>query len=160
MLISTTRYINKKTNEFAISFANAFCSYYCARSKKTIEQLVSEARKKGENTVALFSSGINSECSYLEIFFISVFICEWNWKKEFLRIMNFKICDNAKMEIDILNGKDSLIFEKLFGLDSFYGGEAILFAENGKLTIMNDETIILELGYEVILDEKQCGINS
>lgn len=157
MLVSTSRYADKTTRRFAIFFANVFGSYYCSRGKKTIEKLVSKARKIGENTIALiFQTTGNLQNN--KFFFISVSIHGWNWKNDFLYVTNPKIyaksAKKIEMEICAINGKDTEIFEKLFGIDctdlSFYhSGNGVLSVENEKFKLTKGNKNILEFDYRI-----------
>lgn len=143
MLVSTPRYAGSDARGFAKSLALASGSRYCARSKKTVDALASLARKRGENTLALFSGK--------EISFISVSPSSWEWKRKSLSVSAFKTCKNGECEIGKFEGGDSGIFESLFGFDSFYAGDGVLSAERGKMKIADREgKILLEMDYEIV----------
>jgi rRNA maturation protein Rpf1 len=52
-MITTSRYVSKKTREFAKSLAREGNERYVARGKKTIDSLVDDARKKGEESIGV-----------------------------------------------------------------------------------------------------------
>ncbi len=141
MLATTGRYADEKTRVFAKSFANATASVYCARGKKTVEKLASLARRKGENTLALVSEA--------EISFISVSAHGWKWKDEILKIKKYEIGEAVEEEIGGIEGPDSGLLEKLFGIDSFYGGEITISAGKGKMKFASGENVLLEMKYEI-----------
>lgn len=142
MWVSTARYAGKKTREFAEAFAGSSGSAYCARGKKSVENLVSLARRKGENTLALVSEG--------RISFISVSSSDWGWKDGILLVKGYKIHETGEGEIGNIGGKDAPLIEKLFGVDSFYSGEITVNAEKGKMKFMSgEEKTLLEIEYEI-----------
>lgn len=147
MLVSTSRYTDGKTREFAKAFAASCGSTYCARGKKSVETLVSFGRKAGENTLAFVSPG--------KISFISISLSSWEWKKETLLVSGFKIHPGEGGEPGSFEGSDGPILEKLFGSDSFHSGEALVRAEKGKLEFIEEGKTTLEIDYKVIVDEKQ-----
>ena len=53
MIVTTSRYASKKTRSAAIEFAKKQKSFYVARGKKTIAQLVEFAWRKGEEKIAI-----------------------------------------------------------------------------------------------------------
>lgn len=171
MFVSTARYAGEKSRDFAQAFASASGSVYSARGKKTVEKLVSMARKKGENTIALVLGK--------EIAFISVSASDWKWKNEILKVKEYKIGDLQdevlerqssafrrleikEAEIGSVEGADAALFEALFGTDSLYGGETTVHAEKGKLKFSTDEKTMLEIEYEISREknEEQRGDDS
>ncbi len=157
MLVSTARYAGEKSRDFAQAFASASGSVYSARGKKTVEKLVSMARKKGENTIALISEKLqkreekNRRIPIFEISFISVSASGWEWKNEILNVKEYKISETGEGEAEIgsVEGADAALFEALFGTDSLYGGETTVHAEKGKLKFSTDEKTMLEIEYGI-----------
>ncbi|MDD5337603.1 MAG: hypothetical protein PHS02_03915 [Candidatus ainarchaeum sp.] len=149
MLVSTDRHSSRETRDFARMFSLSAGFFYRARGKKTIEGLVSEARKKGESTLALFS--------FSEISFISISISGWEWKNKILKVLRYSFGKEKPKgsEIGSFEGKDGKEFQSLFGFDDFYGGNIVVFAEDGKLKIMKKEKNLLEIEYT--LQEKVEG---
>ena len=143
MLVSTDRHSSRETRDFARAFSFSAGFFYRARGKKTIEGLVSEARKKGENTLALFS--------FSEISFISISISGWEWKDKIIKVLKYSFGKEKPKgsEISSFEGMDGKKFQSLFGFDDFYGGNAILFAGDGKLKIMRKDKNLLEMEYEL-----------
>lgn len=168
MFVSTARYAGEKSRKFAQAFASASGSVYSARGKKTVEKLVSMARKKGENTIALASEKSqkreekNRRIPIFEISFISVSASGWEWKNEILKVKEYKIGEIKEAEIGSVEGADATLFEALFGIDSLYGGEATVHAEKGKLKFSTDERTMLEIEYEISRgkNEEQRGDDS
>jgi len=52
-MITTSRYASGKTRELARKMALKKGTFYVARGKKTIEDLVEQARRKGESGIAV-----------------------------------------------------------------------------------------------------------
>ena len=150
MFVSTSRYSQKAARGLAIALASAAGSVYAARGKKSIERLVSEARRKGENTIALVSEK--------SISFISVSASGWNWKKEIVRITGYVIKTEdgeGGGEAGAFEGKDGPVFQNLFGADGFHTGGISIRAERGKLEFTDEEgKQLLEINYEVATNEE------
>ncbi len=151
MLVSTARYSDRGSRELAQAFALCTGSAYSARGKKTVEKLVSDARKRGENTLTLVSEN--------EISFISISHSGWEWKTPVLRIRGYKILGVEESEIGTFEGADSSVFEALFGFEPYYSGETVVSAGNGKLKFINEDKEMLEIDYEV-KHEKPSGDGS
>ena len=80
MLVTTSRYSSSNTRAFAKKIAIAFKSRYIARGKKSIDSLVSFARRNGDSRICIFVEK-DSLPAHLE--FISVKPNEtWVWEKE------------------------------------------------------------------------------
>lgn len=151
MLVSTIRYPSKKITEFSKAFANATSSKYLARGKKPIETIVSLARKIGEHTIAIIFND--------KISFISISPFEWEWKKEALQIKKYEIRGSRENGLAYetegrIKGTDAPLLEKLFGFDSFYGGEITISAENGKMKFLIENETLLEMEYSILAMKK------
>ncbi|MFA5077116.1 MAG: hypothetical protein WC488_01685 [Candidatus Micrarchaeia archaeon] len=144
MLVSTDRHPSRESRAFARAFASSIGSFYRARGKKTVDALVSEARKKGENILSIVSSS--------EISFISISVSSWGWKQKTLRVIKYSFEPDLlkkPCEIGAFEGKEGKELESLFGFDAFYGGDAVLFAEGGKMRIIRKEKNLLEMEYGI-----------
>lgn len=147
MLATTIRYADKKTCEFAQAFSFGL---FTARGKKSIEQLVSLARKKGENTLAIVSPK--------KINFIFISALDWKWKKLSLNILDYKIKNKIKKQKNskdsiCIKGENILELEELFGVDPFYEGEQSIIANKSKMKFLDKDKIILELEYKIKNEE-------
>ena len=147
MLVTTPRHAGAKAVELAKSFALFSGSAYAARGKKTVDQIVSEARKKGYHSAAVASDG--------EIAFISVSLSGWNWKGKALRVLGWKAGPAARKckkgcEPGVLQGPDATVLHILFGLDSFHSGDCASHAGNGKMELKCGKELAFSMEYEIV----------
>jgi len=78
-MITTSRYSSRKTREFAKLLSRKLDTFYVARGKKTIEDIVLYGRKKGESEVRVIEEekGIPAYISTIEISETG----KWKWAK-------------------------------------------------------------------------------
>lgn len=147
MLITTSRYSSKKIREFAKLFSYTLSFKFIARGKKSIEKIAKIAVKNGYEKVSIV---FDSKNSFAEMYFLNVDDDGWKWKKEALKIKNYKIFRNESTEIGKVEGSDKNLFISLFSFDLDFGGEGYMLANEGLLKIFNLNRKLLQLYYEVV----------
>ncbi|MFH1520557.1 MAG: hypothetical protein ABID61_02850 [Candidatus Micrarchaeota archaeon] len=77
-MYTTSRYSSIKTRELAKKLANENNEIYVARGKKTIDQLVQLARKKGEERITVLDENNPTTFAIIEVDELG----NWKWVTE------------------------------------------------------------------------------
>lgn len=78
-MITTSRYASDKTRKIAKKLSGKLGTFFASRGKKTIEELVEYARKKGETELMVVEEN-EGTAAYVSTIEISE-TGKWTWKK-------------------------------------------------------------------------------
>jgi rRNA maturation protein Rpf1 len=78
-MITTSRYASEETRKLARRIADRLGTFYTSRGKKTIDSIVSDARKKGEHEILVVEEedGKPVNIAVIEVSELG----EWKWTK-------------------------------------------------------------------------------
>ena len=79
-MITTSRYASEETRKLANRIADKLGIFYTSRGKKTIDSIVSDARKKGEHEILVVEEE-NGKPAHIAIIEVSE-LGEWKWTKK------------------------------------------------------------------------------
>ncbi|MFA6531225.1 MAG: hypothetical protein WCT31_05825 [Candidatus Micrarchaeia archaeon] len=129
MLATTSRYSPQALRDFAKAFAIAFGGAYVARGKKTIDSLVSEARKKGHSRICVAMPET--------IEFISVDELEnWKWLDEVIVVKSKSFSAKGVFPCREITGSDSGKLIELLDFEPDEKAELEIIAEAGKIKLI------------------------
>ena len=143
MLITTSRYCPKETRELSKAFAIVFSGAYVARGKKTIDELVEFARKKGHSRICVLMSGnfgvIPNKSETISMEFISVNeLGRWSWIDSVICIIKHSFSSSGLCACSAIEGGDSKLLSELLDFEENEKAEGNAFAGNGKISFSND----------------------
>lgn len=79
-MITTSRYASEETRKLARGIADKLGTFYASRGKKTIDSIVSDARKKGEHEILVVEEK-NGKPVHISVIEVSE-LGEWKWTKK------------------------------------------------------------------------------
>ena len=86
-MFTTSRYCSKSTRELAKQLSSFFNTFYIARTKKTIDELVSFSRKKGEHRICIIKENKDNNPAFIEFINIDE-LGKWSWIENRVQITN------------------------------------------------------------------------
>lgn len=141
MLVTTGRYVDNNLRALARSLARAFSGEYAARGKKTIDTLVSAARRSGHNRVCVVSAG--------KLCFIKVDeLGGWGWLP-CCAVKSFRADEANIVPAGSISGSDAERLSFLFGFEGNEKAEAEITAERSRIS--EGDALEIEVDYEVQL---------
>jgi hypothetical protein len=142
MLATTSRYSSKGLRDLSKSFAIVFSGEYISRGKKSFDELVSYARKKGHSRICVVSSdGVD--------FAIIDELGDWKWIDKRIKITRSRFDLKELSACSGLEGKDSKKLSELFGFEINEKAEENVVCEGNKICFPQKNPLLeLEVNYE------------
>lgn len=77
-MFTTSRYCSDETKRLAKQLSSFFNTFYIARTKKSIDELASYSRKKGEHRICIVKENKDNIPAFIESIEIDE-LGKWNW---------------------------------------------------------------------------------